>query len=42
MTTVHLEDHVGGVRLLTLDRPSANAIEEMAKAGAELVASALV
>jgi len=28
MTTVHVEDHEGGVRLLTLDRPSANAIEE--------------
>ena len=28
MATVRVEDHQGGVRLLTLDRPSANAIEE--------------
>jgi len=28
MTTVRAEDHEGGVRLLTLDRPPANAIDE--------------
>jgi enoyl-CoA hydratase len=28
MTTVRVEDHEGGVRVLTLDRPPANAIEE--------------